>query len=511
MKEGQLTKSDLEESAKIFKVEILQNENRISYLKELGSKNNFPTKKSLRPIAWKIFLETLPSSTSENNNIIKEWVDKIISQREEYKKKVERYCSLKKLGLNDPLLKLDNKNEEKTDLLYNEEEKSVINLIQLDLQRTHQALDLFQTTKTKNILSNVLFVYAKKYWGDIPYGQGMNELVSMIYICLYPYYFSSKEKINKEQIYEYLNDIDKYYKEIYLFFHDEDQIQSDLFYLFEALEKKGVNDIYQRFDIKPIDPNYHLYELFPDIIIDRSDEDRTNYLNLRAYTIFKEKLRLIDSKLFSHLKRINVKCNYYMHRWIKCMFSREFDLDDVLILWDKIFFYQFNSGKKYKYSLVYIDFICTAMLVKIRYELLRKKDDGDAYTLIFAYPKDNSITYILSISEKIAEIIEKKLDGEYYDVNEVLRMIKRYEKFNEIDQDDNYNDDDVNDELIIKPHSYNQKNKSSIISCDKNKEIIIFCGKYYIKTKLLLIFFSFLIAIIIFIWIYKSFANISQQ
>ena len=85
MKEGQLTKSDLEESAKIFKVEILQNENRISYLKELGSKNNFPTKKSLRPIAWKIFLETLPSSTCENNNIIKEWVDKIISQREEYK------------------------------------------------------------------------------------------------------------------------------------------------------------------------------------------------------------------------------------------------------------------------------------------------------------------------------------------------------------------------------------------------------------------------------------------
>ena len=149
--------------------------------------------------------------------------------------------------------------------------------------------------------------------------------------------------------------------------------------------------------------------------------------------------------------------------------------------------------------------------VKIRYELLRKKDDGDAYTLIFAYPKDNSITYILSISEKIAEIIEKKLDGEYYDVNEVLRMIKRNEKFNEIDQDDNNNDDDANDELIIKPHSYNQKNKSSIISCDKNKEIIIFCGKYYIKTKLLLIFFSFLIAIIIFIWIYKSFANISQQ
>ena len=156
MKEGQLIKSDLEECAKIFKTDILQNENRISLLKELGSKNNFPTNKTLRPTAWKIFLETIPSSSKDNNNIIKDWVDKIILQRDEYKKKVQKYCSLKKIGLNDPLLKSDK--EERTDLLYNEEEKSVLNLIQLDLQRTHQAIDLFQTIKTKNILSNVLFV-----------------------------------------------------------------------------------------------------------------------------------------------------------------------------------------------------------------------------------------------------------------------------------------------------------------------------------------------------------------
>jgi hypothetical protein len=352
------------------------------------------------------------------------------------------------MGLNDPLLKSEN--EERTDLLYNEEEKSVLNLIQLDLQRTHQAIDLFQTTKTKNILSNVLFVYAKKYWGDIPYGQGMNEIVAMIYICLYPYYFSSNEKIDKEKIYEYLNDIDKYYKEIYLFFHDEDQIQSDLYYLFESLESKGVSDIYERFDIKPTEPNYHLYELFPDIIIDRSDEDRTNHLNLRAYTIFKEKLKLIDNRLFSHLKKVNVKCNYYMHRWIKCIFAREFDLDDVLTLWDKIFYYQFYSGKKYKYSLVYIDFICTAMLVKIRHELLRKRDDGDIYTIIFHYPKDDDISNILLLSEKIADIIEKKMEGEYYDVNEVLRLIKKNENTKEIEQDDN--NSEANDEWILKPH-----------------------------------------------------------
>ena len=503
----QLTKSNLEESALSFKNNILLNENRISFLKELGSKNLFETKKELRPIAWKLYLETIPSLVEGNNNILKDWINRIYDQREEYKKKIEKYCSLKKLGLNDPLLKKEN--EENTNLLYNEEEKGVLNLINLDLQRTHQALELFQTTKVKNILSNVLFIYAKEYWGDIPYGQGMNELVAMIYICLYPYYFTNKEKINKEKLEKYLNNIDKYYKEIYLFFHDEEEIQSDLYYLFESLEKRGINDLYQRFDIKKNDPNYILYELFPDIIKDHSDEDRSNHLNLRAYNIYKEKLRLIDSKLFNHLKRINVKCNYFMHRWLKCIFTREFELNEVLSLWDKIFFYEYDSGKKYKYSLIYIDFISVAVLIKIRYQLFKKSDDSDCYTIIFHYPKEDNINNILQISEKVAEIIEKKLNGEYYDINEVLRLIKKDDNLNNEFDDENDNNSDTNDELIIKPHLYNQR--SSLISCDKNKENIIFCGKYYLKIKQLLIFFLCFIMLILLFWIYNNFKRHSEQ
>ena len=508
MKSDQITKSVLEESAETFKNDILLNENRIILLKDLGIRNKFSTKKELRPIAWKIFLETIPQERRDNN-IIKEWIDIIISQREEYKKKIEKYFSLKKLGLNDPLLQ--NENGEKDSLLYNQEEKSVINLINLDLERTHQSLELFRTTKTKNILSNVLFIYAKEYWGDVPYGQGMNELVSMLYICMYPFYFnnpeSKKEKITKEKIYKYLNDVEKYYKELYLFFHDEDHIQSDLYYLFESLNKKSVNDLYQRLDIKNTDPSYNLYELFPDIIKDHSDEERTNHLNLRAYSIFKEKLKLIDKKLFSHLKRTNVKCNYYMHRWLKCIFSREFEINDVLSLWDKIFFYEFDSRKKYKYSLIYIDFICVAMLINIRYELIKKDDESDCYTIIFHYPKLENINDLLEISEKVAEIIEKKLEGEFYDISEVLNLVKRTDNYVENDE---HNNSDTNEELIIKPHMYNQKGQLNLISCDQNKEKIIFCGKYYIKTKVLMMLFLLLMIAIILIWLYNKFKNNSQ-
>ena len=243
-------KSNLDESSASFKTNILLNQNRIDYLKELASKNKLYLKKELRPLAWKIYLETL---TSDNQDSLKVWIDTIFNQRKQYKKKLEKYCSLKKLGLNDPLI--NDENNEKNNLLYNEEEQSALNLINLDLMRTHQSLDIFQENKTKNILSNVLFIYAKEHGGDILYGQGMNELVAMIYICLYPYYFSvknnnSNEKITNEMMYEYIKDVNKYYKKIYLYFHDEDEIQSDLYYLFEALETKGMNDLYERIDIK---------------------------------------------------------------------------------------------------------------------------------------------------------------------------------------------------------------------------------------------------------------------
>ena len=501
-----LKKSTIDESAKSFKENILLNENRITYIKELGSKNNIHQNKELRPLAWKIYLETLPSKSQNEEDLLKTWINTVYNQRAEFKQKLKKYCSLKKLGLSDPLLKCDN--NEKKNLLYSEEEQSTLNLINLDLLRTHQALDIFHENKTRNILSNVLFIYAKEHGGDILYGQGMNELVAMIYICLYPYYFPNNNINNKDMMLNYIKEVDKYYKEIYLFFHDENEIQSDLYYLFESLEKRGINYLYERFDIKKNDQKFTLYELFNDIVKDKFDEDKSNHLNLRAYMIYKEKLKLIDIKLYNHLKRINVKCNYFMHRWLKCIFSREFEIDEVLSLWDKIFLYEFNSGKKYKYSLVYIDFICIAMLINIRYQLLKTYDDGDCYTIIFHYPKGDNIFTLINISEKVAEIIEKKLSGEIYDINEVLNLIKRGENY---DANDDDNNSDTNDELILKPHLYKQRNNSKIITCDEKKEKVIFCNKYYIKTKILLMAFLIIILFIILICIYKQFQLHSQK
>ena len=500
MKENIIEKADLHISSIIFKDEILLNESRINNLIELAKENKFEEKKEIRPIAWNIFLGIIPE---DKNKSIDEWIDTIDLQRKEYKEKVKKYCSIKKYKSIDPLI--DNENKENDDLINaenDEKEKNIINLINLDITRTHQGIELFQKIKTKNILSNILFIHSKES-NDIPYGQGMNELISIIYICLYPYYFSCKEKkLDKNEIKKYLNNIDNNYEDIYLFFHNEDEIQSDIYYLFESLMSKGINELYGKDDIKKNDINYHLYELFPDLIKVDSNEDKPTHLNLRSSILIKEKLKIIDKKLYNHFKNINLNCNYFLHRWFKCIFSREFDINEVLSFWDIIFLYEFLNNKKYKYHLIYIDFICLAMILRIRYQLI-KKDEGDCFTILFHYPKGESINDILKISKKISIIFENKLNNEEYNINEIFDIIRNN---NNLIEDGNNSGDngDVNEELIITPHMYNQNNNKGLITCDKKNENIIFCGKYYIKKKYVFILGFGLFLFFILFWIYNN-------
>ena len=489
-----IEKVNIKDSSKIFKEEILLNNDRINYLIELAKKNTFNEKKGLRVLAWKIFLGIIPE---ENSKSIEGWIDIIDSQRKSYKEKLEKYCSIKQFKSIDPLIEDEKKENE--DFLNKEKDNSIINLINLDLIRTHQSLELFQKTKTKNILSNVLFIYSKET-DDIPYGQGMNELVSMLYICLYPYYFPCKEKLEKDDIKQYLNDIESHYEDIYLYFYDEDKIQCDIYFLFKSLMSKGIKNLYGKDDIKKEDKDYNLYELFPDIPKDITKEERPTHLNLRSYMLIKEKLKMIDKKLYNHFKKININCNYFLHRWFKCIFSREFEINEVSYLWDKIFLYDFINREKYKYPLIYIDFICLAMIIRIRYQLI-KKDEGDCFTILFHYPKPDDISYIIEISEKISKIFENKINNEEYDINEVFNLIKADKN---LYKEENSVDGDANEELIISPHLYNQNNNRDLISCDNKNGNLVFCGKYYIQKRQIYIIGFCIILFCLFIWIYNK-------
>ncbi|CAA2975398.1 TBC1 domain family member 5 homolog A-like [Olea europaea subsp. europaea] len=57
-------------------------------------------------------------------------------------------------------------------------------------------------------------------------------------------------------------------------------------------------------------------------------------------------LSIVDSSLHGHLAELGVEPQYFALRWLRVLFGREFSLDDLLIIWDKIFSYDNTKVNK---------------------------------------------------------------------------------------------------------------------------------------------------------------------
>ncbi|KAJ3562927.1 hypothetical protein NPX13_g8378 [Xylaria arbuscula] len=85
----------------------------------------------------------------------------------------------------------------------------------------------------------------------------------------------------------------------------------------------------------------------------------------------------VDPELSVHLTSIEVLPQVFLIRWIRLLFSREFPFDQMLILWDNLF----SVDPTFKL----ISFICTSMLLRIRWDLL-EADYSVALQHLLKYP-----------------------------------------------------------------------------------------------------------------------------
>jgi len=443
MSSSQLKKNNINELSLIFKEKILLNPYKVEDLKKFSIEAKL-TKENLRPIAWKIFLGVLPNTTS-----LREWVEIISSQREEYKKKLKKFCKIKKF-VGDPLGggKKKKKNEGPVEDTYLKE------LINKDLDRTHQEIDLFLQNKIKNILANVLYIWSKEN-STVSYRQGMNELLAIIFIAFYPFYFTCtrKPKTTKEDIIDYLKDINLYKDDIYIYFHDEDEIQSDLFYTFEALMKKGMVNLFDPHILQKDEPGYKMYEIFPQMWKDDSNENKPTYVYRRSSLLIKEKLKSLDNDLYSHFKKIDLNCEVFLQRYLRCIFCREFDLKDVYIIWDIIFYDNYVNRNKEKYDFIYMEYISIAMIFKIR-DRLKDADQNECLSTLFKYPEIKDIMDIIKLAKKVEQAINERLNGKNSNVYDILGIMKPIES---------------EPSHLFSPHMYNQPSKTNSNNINNNK------------------------------------------
>ena len=145
-----------------------------------------------------------------------------------------------------------------------------------------------------DVLKRILFIYTV-FCPDISYHQGMNELLAPIYYC-----------------YSY----DKTYTE-----ETEENIEADSFWSFHYLMSK----VSQSF-------------------VSANDKG----LEIKSF-IFQKCLEYVDDEIYNHLQLLNIRNEYYCYKWFILLFSQEFEINDLLKIWDLIF----SHEDKY-YYVVYI-------------------------------------------------------------------------------------------------------------------------------------------------------------
>ncbi|KAK4149887.1 rab-GTPase-TBC domain-containing protein [Chaetomidium leptoderma] len=107
------------------------------------------------------------------------------------------------------------------------------------------------------------------------------------------------------------------------------------------------------------------------------EAQQRNTIVERSKYIHEVALIKIDEELANHLRNIEVLPQIFLIRWIRLLFGREFEFEQLLTLWDTIF--------AYDPTLELIDLMCVAMLLRIRWTLL-EADYSVALQLMLKYP-----------------------------------------------------------------------------------------------------------------------------
>ena len=381
----QYGKLDIEECIKNFRISVLNNLSDIPRIKtDLITSGKLSTcdKTTIRAFAWKIYLNVL---TTNEKASLKVWIDETMTQRKNVKKMIRSNTINKLKG--DPLGGLtsnsnsNSEQKEKDNSGWDDfiTQSEIVKMIKYDVDRTMPNEKLFQEPSIREIETTILTNFAKSH-KKIAYRQGMNEILSMFIYALFPYYTKSpNNKYTSDLIDKWLQNPVDNAKDIYCFFHDENEFESDIYTIFDNLMVK-----------------FGLSKFFED---DPKDTKSSAYFIKRIKNIITQKLSGQDRAIYSHFQNQNLDYCMVFQRWFKCLFKREFPEPDTCLIWDYIFAHEAekNSG-----MFLYIDYIVLAMIMNVKYQLLSRDSNG-MFQVILNYPKISPITNLLNMADKIAE------------------------------------------------------------------------------------------------------------
>lgn len=353
--------------------------------------------KQNRLFVWLLFLNIIPyNNPKEWNNIIYDLRSDFLNSRNSYfNEDITNFIKTQATKGSEEYEALKKK--------INQEDYEILSIIKLDIARTHQTLSLFTEQPTKETLTNVLFIYCKNNT-ELGYNQGMNEIIALIYRVLY-----QKAKIHNNAI---SDDITFLYDLIYT--KNDTFFEADLYTIFSTVMKKGLHSFFsysqKKYSHALVNMNdQQRLELTKETIENSEDSE----IRKRIYSLFYIELKELDPDIFYKMNAV-ADPDLFLLRWMLCLFTREFDVENVLPVWDIIFAFEFcefhfnssNSLTK-KTHLNFAEYICLSMMEYIKKDIIKSNDNTIILSTVMHFPIKSNVELIINEAIKISNKIHK--------------------------------------------------------------------------------------------------------
>ncbi len=188
-----------------------------------------------------------------------------------------------------------------------------------------------------DVLTRILFIYAKNY-PELKYVQGMNEVLAPIY-----YQFCLNNDVDNN-IYKQSNNDES--TETKQDLKDHEKVEADSYFCF----------VYLMNEIK-------------DLFIREKDEQRSG-IQTKIKGV-NNLLRSIDKELYKHFEDLGIEIQYFMFRWYALLFTQEYELPDVMRLWDSILSFSTLMKKSWD-KFIFLDYLCIAIMLFKKEEIVKQ-------------------------------------------------------------------------------------------------------------------------------------------
>ena len=353
-----------------------------AFLKDIDLIKKCKLTNTERSLIWLLFLDIIPfNNPSQWNKIISLARESYSKLRDKYiTKEIETFIELKRAK--DSIL-YDSYNT-----ILKKEEFDLLNLIKIDVQRTYQEDEIFKLDIVKKKLVTVLYIYAKENL-EAGYQQGMGDICGVFLYVLYKEFYlkSGFEKDELTSIYSLIHSNNVY-------------LEYDLYLIFDKFMRKGIASFFlyntskYKENILGSKSIEEKLKLSLDDIINSNDSE----LKKRIYILYYINFKQFDPKFFDLLKNY-VYPELFMLRWFLCVFTREFKLSQVVLIWDLIIMYEYVETHLLKKELLkthlnFIEGAALSMLIHFKPFIIQKEDKNEILSGIMHFPEDISIDKI---------------------------------------------------------------------------------------------------------------------